>query len=67
MSYDFLITAGLIGFEMTSYTVQEESGVAEICVAILDPVDITNISPRAFVFFYIETLAGSAIGEQVLY
>ena len=46
---------------MTRYTVQEESGVAEICIAILDPVDVTNISPRAFVFFYVETLDGSAI------
>ena len=59
-----LYTAGLIGFEMSRYTVQEESRVAEICVAILEPVDVTNISPRAFVFFFVETFDGSAIGEQ---
>lgn len=60
----FLSIVGTIGFEMTSYTAEEESGVAEVCIAILEPMDLTNISPRAFVFFFVDTVDGTATGTR---
>lgn len=54
---------GLIGFEMSSYTAQEESGLAEVCVSVREPADPTNISPLAIVFIYVESMDGSATGE----
>ena len=48
---------------MTNYTADEESGIVEVCVAILEPADLSIISPSSFVFFYIESVDGTAIGE----
>lgn len=58
-----LILAGLVGFEQTSYIADEESGFAEVCIAILEPADLTNISPLSFAFFYVESVDGTATGE----
>ena len=55
-------TVGTIGFEMERYTAQEESGSAEVCLAILDPADLSNISPLALALFFVETVDGTATG-----
>ena len=47
---------------MERYTAQEESGSAEVCLAILDPTDLSNISPLALAFFFVETVDGTATG-----
>ena len=60
------ITVGTIGFEMQSYTAQEESRSAEVCLAILDPTDVSNISPLALAFFFVETVVGTATGKILL-
>ena len=49
---------------MTSYTAEEESERAEVCVAILEPADVTNIDPLSFAFFFLETIDGSATGKS---
>lgn len=48
---------------MESYIAQEESGSAEVCLAILDPTDLSNISPLALAFFFVETVDGTATGK----
>ena len=50
---------------MQSYTAQEESGLAEVCLAILEPMDVSNISPLALAFFFVETVDGTATGEYM--
>ena len=47
---------------MERYTAQEESGSAEVCLAILDPTDLFNISPLALALFFVETVDGTATG-----
>ena len=58
----FFHVVGVIGYEMTRYISEEESERAEVCVAILEPADVTNIDPLSFVFFFLETIDGSATG-----
>lgn len=48
---------------MESYIAQEESESAEVCLAILDPTDLSNISPLALAFFFVETVDGTATGK----
>ena len=48
---------------MESYTAQEESGSAKVCLAILDPADLSNISSFALAFFFVETIDGTATGN----
>lgn len=48
---------------MERYTAQEESGSAEVCLAILDPTDLSNISPLALALLFVETVDGTAIGK----
>lgn len=55
--------AGTIGFEMQSYTAQEESGLAEVCLAILEPRNVSDISPISLAFFFVETIDGTATGK----
>ena len=57
------LIVGTIGFEMRSYTAQEESGSAEVCLAILDPTNSSNISPLALAFFFVETIDETATGK----
>ena len=44
---------------------QEESGMAEVCLAILEPADHSNISPQALAFFFVETVDETAIGTEI--
>ena len=56
-------TVGLIGYEQTLYTVEENAGSVEICVNLFEPNDASLIDPIVAVSFFVETVDGTARGK----
>lgn len=40
---------GVVGFEQTTYTFEEDAGTVEVCAAFLHPSDPSQIAPNVFI------------------
>ena len=49
-----------IGFENTSFVVDEEVGMQEVCVRVFEPGVMTEIPPDTSIFATVRTVPGTA-------